>query len=87
MLITQNIIDALKNQDVIVDSAQTILVKKLSQMKLDKKFSLNIRNFLRKRSLGIYIWGEVGRGKTLIVREYLNQLKKRILKAFTILIL
>ena len=69
MLITQNIIDALKNQGVIVDSAQTILVKKLSQLKLDKKFSFTIRNFLRKRSLGIYIWGEVGRGKTLIVKE------------------
>ena len=82
MLITQNIIDALKNQDVIVDPAQTILVKKLSQLKLDKKFSLNIRNFLRKRSLGIYIWGDVGRGKTLIVREYLNQLKKKDIKSF-----
>ena len=82
MLITQNIIDALKNQDVIVDPAQTILVKKLSQLKLDKKFSLNIRNFFRKRSLGIYIWGDVGRGKTLIVREYLNQLKKKDIKSF-----
>ena len=82
MLITQNIIDALKNQDVIVDPAQTILVKKLSQLKLDKKFSLNIRNFFRKRNLGIYIWGDVGRGKTLIVREYLNQLKKKDIKGF-----
>ena len=64
MPISKNIIDALKNQDIKIDSAQLSLIKSLTKIKLDKSFSYSIRRLIRKENLGIYIWGDVGRGKT-----------------------
>ena len=45
MSIVQNIIDELKNQDIEVDYSQKLLIKKLCQIKFEKKrfLKFNIR--------------------------------------------
>ena len=65
MSMIKNIIDALKNQDIKIDSAQLSLIESLSKIKFNKNFAYALRRFTREENLGIYIWGDVGRGKTL----------------------
>ena len=82
MPISKNIIDALKNQDIKVDSFQLSLIESLTKIKLNKNFSNTIRRLTREENLGIYIWGDVGRGKTIIVNEFIRQLKDKRIKSF-----
>ncbi len=82
MSIYKNIIDALKNQDIKADSGQLSLIKELSKIKYNKNFTNTIMKLATNESLGIYIWGDVGRGKTFIVNEYLKQLKEKRIKSF-----
>ena len=82
MSVTKNIIDTLKNQGIKVDSAQLSLLEALSKIKINKNLTDAIRRFTRDENLGIYIWGDVGRGKTLIVNEFLKQLKGFRVKSF-----
>jgi cell division protein ZapE len=82
MSMTKNIIDTLKNQDIKVDSVQLSLIEALSKIKINKNFTDAIRRFTRDEDLGIYIWGDVGRGKTLIVNEFIKQLKDTNVKSF-----
>jgi len=76
MPLAKNIIDNLKNQGTNPDFNQINLINSLCDMKLHKNF------FLKNKKLGLYIWGDVGRGKTLIVKSYLNQLKLHDYKSF-----
>jgi len=82
MSITKNIIDALKNQEIRPDSSQQELIKKLANIEFRKGFAKSIKKFGNKEDLGIYIWGDVGRGKTLIINEYLKQLNPNDHKSF-----
>ena len=82
MSITQNIIDALKNQEINPDSAQLDLIKKLANLKFKKGFVKSIKKFGINDNHGIYIWGDVGRGKTLIINQYLEQLNPDDYKSF-----
>ena len=82
MSTTQNIIDALKNQGIKVDSAQLELINRLSKITLNKRMFSVINKLSGNKNLGIYVWGDVGRGKTLIVNEYLKQLKQNSLKTY-----
>ena len=82
MSTTQNIIDALKNQGIKVDSAQLELINRLSKITLNKRMFNVINKLSGNKNLGIYVWGDVGRGKTLIVNEYLKQLKQNSLKTY-----
>tara|TARA_B100001250_G_C19794766_1_gene788218 strand:- start:30 stop:1079 length:1050 start_codon:yes stop_codon:yes gene_type:complete len=82
MSITQNIIDALKIQEISPDSLQLDLIKKLENLEFKKGLSKSIKKFVTNDNLGIYIWGDVGRGKTLITDQYLKQLNKEDYKSF-----
>ena len=77
MSVSKNIIDALKNQDIKINSAQLKLIESLTKIKLNKNFSNTIRRLTREENLGIYIWGDVGRGKTFIVNEFIKQLRDK----------
>ena len=57
----KEITDILKNQDIQIDSAQSNLINNISK-DYDTK--------------GFYVWGDVGRGKTLITRLIYNSIKK-----------
>ena len=81
MSATQNIIDALKNQGANPDLAQLNLIQKLVNLKIYKSFSLS-KMFSKQIDCGIYIWGDVGRGKTLITNEYIKQAKDNSIKSF-----
>ena len=76
MPLAKNIIDNLKNQGTNPDFNQINLINSLCEIKLHKTF------FLKNKNLGLYIWGDVGRGKTFIVKSYLNQLKLHDYKSF-----
>ena len=82
MSISKNIIDALKNQDIKINSAQLKLIESLTKIKLNKNFSNTIRRLTREENLGIYIWGDVGRGKTFIVNEFIKQLRDKRIKSY-----
>ena len=36
---------------------------------------MDLNFFLKNKNMGLYVWGDVGRGKTLLVNSYLSQLK------------
>ena len=58
------------------------LIKSLTKIKLNKNFLIPIRRLTREENHGIYIWGDVGRGKTLIVKEFIKQLRDKRIKSF-----
>ncbi len=78
----QNIIDELKNQGIEPDSSQIQLINKLCLIKFHKNNFLNFKFFKNTSSSGLYIWGEVGRGKTLITNAFLNKCKNINFKSF-----
>ena len=77
----KNIIDTLKNQGANPDLSQINLIEKLCKMNISKKFSFK-KVFSKDNLLGTYIWGDVGRGKTLITKTYLKELKRDDIKSF-----
>ena len=72
----QNIIDNLKNQGIEIDLAQSNLIQEMIEaIPQDKSF---INKFKKSKldKTSFYIWGEVGRGKTLITKSFIDQLNK-----------
>ena len=82
MLNTQNIIDKLKNQGIEADASQIKLIRELVDLNIEKKSFLKtyLTNNIKKS--GIYIWGDVGRGKTLISKTYLQSITNKNVKNF-----
>ena len=72
MLDTQNIIDKLKNQGLEPNLNQINLITNLNKIDLIKRKIFKINRLKDDALNGIYIWGDVGRGKTLITKEYLS---------------
>ena len=69
---TQNIIDKLKNQGIEPNLNQIKLITNLNSINLKKRSIFEINRSKDDALNGIYIWGDVGRGKTLITKEYLS---------------
>ena len=74
MSIYQNIIDGLKNQGANPDLAQIALIKELCDIKISDTFFIP-KFSTKSKNKGLYIWGDVGRGKTLIVNEFIKHIK------------
>ena len=73
----KNILDNLKKQGIEIDLTQSCLLKAmLDTISIDKSFTSNRlkNNKLTKKSF--YVWGDVGRGKTLITRSFLDTIKE-----------
>ena len=81
MSINQNIIDGLKNQGTNPNLAQVALIKDLCGIKIKDTFFIK-RFSSKSKNQGLYIWGEVGRGKTLIVNEYIKHIKEKNIRTF-----
>ena len=72
----QSIIHDLKSQDIQPDQGQLNLINNLiSKYKVEK----SIFNTLIKRGKkkGAYVWGDVGRGKTAIIKSFMKQISKK----------
>lgn len=70
----QNIIDELKNQGIELDAVQLKLLNYLNDS--FKKNSNFLANFTKKNiNKSFYIWGDVGRGKTLIANEFIKNIE------------
>ena len=70
----QNIIDELKNQGIELDAVQLELLNYLNDS--FKKNSNFLANFTKKNiNKSFYIWGDVGRGKTLIANEFIRNIE------------
>ena len=82
MFDSQNIIDELKNQGIEPDSSQIELIRKLCHIRFNKNNFLNLKFFKNTSCSGIYIWGEVGRGKTLITNAFLKKCTSIKFKSF-----
>ena len=80
MPISQNIIDELKNQGIKPDSSQIILIDNLCSIEFNKKSIFNLRIKKNIKNSGIYIWGDVGRGKTLITQTFIKSCTVRVQK-------
>ena len=72
----QNIIDNLKNQGIEIDLAQSNLIQKMIKAVPQEKSFINKFKKSKLDKTSFYIWGEVGRGKTLIAKSFINQLKQ-----------
>ena len=72
----QNIIDNLKNQGIEIDLAQSNLIQKMIEAVPQEKSFINKFKKNKLDKTGFYIWGEVGRGKTLIAKSFINQLNQ-----------
>ena len=81
MSINQNIIDSLKNQGTNPDIAQVALIKELCGIKIKDTFFIT-KLFSKNNTQGLYIWGDVGRGKTLIVNEFIKHVKEKNVRTF-----
>ena len=81
MSINQNIIDSLKNQGTNPDLAQVALIKELCDIKINDTFFIT-KLFSKNNNQGLYIWGDVGRGKTLIVNEFIKHVKEKNVRTF-----
>ncbi len=80
MLSNKNIIDALKNQGIDPDIAQKEFINiAVSKQPKKESFFYKIFPLFKKNNLnnGIYLWGEVGRGKTLILRTLFKSIKMK----------
>ena len=78
MLDIKNIIDELKNQEANPDLHQIDLLEKLKSIFNRKNILLNNKNKIQ----GLYIWGDVGRGKTLITQLFLKNIKSKDIASF-----
>ena len=78
MSMSKNIIDELKNQGSIPNVFQKDLIKSFDNIQLNTHIFAPIVNLLQNKTTGIYIWGEVGRGKTLLINAFLKNLPKKI---------
>ena len=83
MLNTQNIIDKLKNQGIEADTSQIKLITELVDLNIKKKGFLETYLTKNIKKSGIYIWGDVGRGKTLVSKTYLQSLEKPNTRTFS----
>ena len=82
MLNTQNIIDKLKNQGIEADTSQIKLITELVDLNIKKKGFLETYLTKNIKKSGIYIWGDVGRGKTLVSKTYLQSITNKNVKNF-----
>ena len=74
----KNIIDDLKNQDIEVDLAQSnLILQMIDALPKEKSFIQKLKKN-KTQKMGFYIWGEVGRGKTVITKCFLNHLNYKI---------
>jgi len=71
-MVLQNILDNLKKQGIEIDNIQSSLLKEMVNTLSISKSPINqlINNKSHKKSF--YVWGNVGRGKTLITRSVLD---------------
>ena len=75
----QNIIDNLKNQGIEPDLAQSNLIQELKKTSpknnsLVNKFKKNKPSFK-----SFYVWGDVGRGKTVILKSFIKNLDLKVM--------
>ena len=67
---------SLKNIGIELDSEQSDLIHKMIEsIQPEKDLTIKLENKLNKK--GFYIWGDVGRGKTLITKTFFNLLTER----------
>ena len=76
MLVDKNIIDALKNQGIEPDIPQLDFIHRAIKIQPTKKNLLSrlVSPNRAPSTSGIYLWGKVGRGKTVILRSLYKQL-------------
>ena len=76
----QNIIDDLKNQGIQPDLVQFELIKSLVENYSPKKKLFSIFGKTTKSNSfnnGFYVWGDVGRGKTMLLKTFIQNIEKR----------
>ena len=76
----QNIIDDLKNQGIQPDLVQFELINSLVENYSPKKKSFSIFGKTPKSNSfnkGFYVWGDVGRGKTMLLKTFIQNIEKK----------
>ena len=70
----ENIINNLISKGIQIDSKQTNLIKEMLETVQSEKNT--VAKLIKNNSIksSFYIWGDVGRGKTLIARSFLDLL-------------
>ena len=73
----ENIINNLISKGIQIDSKQTNLIKEMLETVQSEKNT--VAKLIKNNSIksSFYIWGDVGRGKTLITRCFLDLLEEK----------
>ena len=75
----QNIIDNLKNQGIELDLAQKNFIEELKYASPENNSFIN--KIKKNKSLfkSFYVWGDVGRGKTVILKSFIKNLDLKVM--------
>ena len=75
----QNIIDNLKNQGIEPDLAQSNLIEELNNTSPKNNTFINKIKKNKPSFKSFYVWGDVGRGKTVILRSFIKNLDLKVI--------
>ncbi len=63
------------DESIILDSSQSLLIRKLEEIKKDISRPKFARLFKSNKYSGIYVYGSVGRGKTILIKALYDSIK------------
>jgi cell division protein ZapE len=75
----QNIIDNLKNQGIEPDLAQSNLIEELNNTSPKNNTFINKIKKNKPSFKSFYLWGDVGRGKTVILKSFIKNLDLKVI--------
>ena len=75
----QNIIDNLKNQGIEPDLAQSNLIEELNNTSPKNNTFINKIKKNKPLCRSFYVWGDVGRGKTVILKSFIKNLDLKVI--------
>ena len=75
----QNIIDNLKNQGIEPDLAQSNLIEELNNTSPKNNTFINKIKKNKPLFRSFYVWGDVGRGKTVILKSFIKNLDLKVI--------
>ena len=82
----KKIFNNLEKRGIEVDTLQSKLIKEMVETVNQKNNGLNKLKTAKSLKRSFYIWGNVGRGKTLITRSFIDLISEKMLYFITLIL-